>query len=263
MLEKVDWRMSDLLVRLARRAGLGVESQRRMRVRSAEYMIGGDAGSVCAFQQDALVLVVDDDACLRAGIESLFQSIDVDVRTFASADAFLEFSIPDRPSCLVLDVCLHDSNGLDLQAKMKEAGARLPVVFISGYSDVPTSVAAMRAGATHFLTKPLRDHDLLDAVSEALRRDVQRRYAGRRRSELSMLFNSLTPREREIMCLVTAGRLNKQIADEVGLSLVTVKLHRAQAMRKMRASSFADLVVMSHILGFCEAPAASEAHEVA
>jgi len=186
----------------------------------------------------------------------------MDVRTFSSADEFLAFSIPDRPCCLILDVRLRGSNGLDLHANMKEAGIRLPVVFISGYSDVPMSVAAMRAGATHFLTKPFRDQDLLDAVCEALRRDVQRRNAGRRRGELSLLFNSLTPREREVMCLATAGLLNKQIADEVGLSLVTVKLHRAQAMRKMRASSFADLVVMAHILGFCEAPAAADVQEV-
>lgn len=204
---------------------------------------------------DGVVLVVDDDAALRDGIASLFRSMDIQVRTFASAAEFLCFPIPDVPCCLVLDVRLRGASGLELQAMLAEVGCPVPVVFISGHADVAMSVMAMRAGATHFLTKPFRDQDLLDAVTEAIGRDVQRRACERRGRELRAAFETLTSREREVMTLAAAGLMNKQIADDVGLSTVTVKIHRAQAMKKMGARTFAELVVMAHVLGLTNAAA--------
>nr|WP_137924936.1 response regulator [Cupriavidus sp. 2SB] len=213
-------------------------------------------------QDEPLILVVDDDDNLRIGVEGLFRSVGMDVLTFPSADAFLAFEVPEnRPCCLILDVRLRGTNGLELQASMSETGVRLPVVFISGFADIPMSVAAMRAGAINFLTKPFRDQDLLDAVSEALRGDLHHRSERRRREELGVLYESLTTREKEIMRMAATGRMNKQIADDIGLSLVTIKIHRAQAMRKMRAKTFADLVVMAHILGLCDAPAPAKVRD--
>ena len=197
----------------------------------------------------AIVFVVDDDASVREGLGSLIRSTGLRVETFASAQEFLARSRADVPSCLVLDVRLPGLSGLDLQKRMAEVNIEIPIVFITGYGDVPTSVQAMKAGAVEFLTKPFADRDLLDAIQQAIKRD---RVARRQQAEMAELYDrydSLTPREREVMEWVVSGLLNKQIAAELGTSEITVKVHRGQVMQKMQADSLASLVRIAERLG--------------
>ncbi|MGO4280730.1 two component transcriptional regulator, LuxR family [Cupriavidus sp. OV038] len=203
-------------------------------------------------RDNALVLVVDDDAMLRAGLGNLFRSVGMEVALFASAAELLEFTIPDVPCCLVLDVRLRGPSGLDLQTRLAQMGVNIPIIFMTGYGDIAMTVAAMKAGAEDFMAKPIRDQDLLDAVSAALDKDRARRLELRQAATLRASYEALTPRETEVMTLAVSGLLNKQIASQIGISEVTVKIHRGQAMRKMRARTFADLVLMAQQLGICK-----------
>jgi FixJ family two-component response regulator len=193
--------------------------------------------------------VVDDDPSLREALGNLLRSVGLRVELFNSAPAFLESDLPSAAGCLILDVRLPGLSGLDLQAELTREDVRIPIVFITGHADVPMSVKAMKAGAIDFLTKPFRDQDLLDAVRAALDPDRQRRLNEEKTSGLQASFDSLSPREREIMGYVTDGLMNKQIAYEIGVSEITVKIHRGNVMRKMGAKSFADLVRMAQSLG--------------
>ena len=199
--------------------------------------------------ESPLVHVVDDDAPVRAGLESLLRSVDIDVRSHSSADAFLAADRPDVAGCIVLDVRLPGISGLDFQTRLAELGIRMPTVMITGFGDVPMSVQAMKAGAVDFLPKPFRDQDLLDAVTLAIDRDRRRREEEARLASLRARYDALTPREQQVMALVTAGRLNKQVAGDLSLSEITVKIHRGGAMRKMQAKTLPDLVRMAEALG--------------
>jgi FixJ family two-component response regulator len=198
---------------------------------------------------EAIVLIVDDDPSLREALSSLFRSVGLKVEVFASAPELLQTKLPDAASCLVLDIRLPKRSGLEFQTELTKANIQIPIIFITAHGDVPMSVRAMKAGAVDFLTKPFRDQDLLDAVALALDRDRKRREKDRGAAELRGLFEALTPREREVMSLVTAGLMNKQIAGDLGVSEITVKIHRGNVMRKMRAKSLADLVRMAEMLG--------------
>ena len=196
-----------------------------------------------------IVFVVDDDEPVREALRSLFRSVSLRVETFGSAADFLRSELPDVASCLVLDVRLPGVSGLDFQAELAKANIHIPVIFMTGHGDIPMSVQAMKAGAVDFLTKPFRDQDMLDAVAAAIERDRSRRKDEQRLSEVRARFEGLTEREREVMGLVTAGLMNKQIAGELRLSEITVKIHRGHVMRKMAARSLADLVRMAEVLG--------------
>jgi FixJ family two-component response regulator len=200
-------------------------------------------------EQQPVVLVIDDDAGLRDALSSLFRSVGLQVKTYASAAEFLQSKLPDGPSCMVLDVRLPGLSGLDFQAELAKANIRIPIVFMTGHGDIPMTVRAMKAGAVEFLPKPFRDQDMLDAVQAGLEIDRDRRRHAADLSKLRVSFETLTPREQEIMGLVTAGLMNKQIAGEIGVSEVTVKLHRGNVMRKMEAKSLAELVRMADALG--------------
>jgi len=200
-------------------------------------------------EPEAVVYVVDDNAPVREAVASLLKSVGLRVETFGSAQEFLAGKRPEAPSCLVLDVRLPGLSGLDLQRALSESDAHIPVIFITGHGDIPMSVRAMKAGAVEFLTKPFRDQDLIDAISQALELDRAERQKRAELSDLRGRYESLTPREREVMSHVAAGLLNKQIAVELGTSEVTIKLHRGQVMHKMRADSLADLVRMAERLG--------------
>ena len=196
-----------------------------------------------------MVFVVDDDLPMRESLKNLIRSVGLQVEAFASAQEFLHSQRPNMPGCLVLDVRLPGLSGLDLQKRMVEADMAIPVIFITGHGDIQMTVQAMKAGAVEFLTKPFRDQDLLDAIQLALERDRKTREQRAEIDKLRHRFDSLTPREREVMALVVTGLLNKQIAGELGTGETTVKIHRHQVMEKMAASSLAELVRMSDRLG--------------
>jgi len=197
----------------------------------------------------SVVYIVDDDSAMRDSLSLLFNSIGLNVVTFRSATEFLGAKLADAPSCLVLDIRLPGASGLDLQSQLAKSGICIPIVFMTGHSDVPMSVRAMKAGAADFLTKPFRSQDMIDAVSAALATDRNRREADQRTFELVNLYGTLTTREKEVMAYVTKGLMNKQIAGEMGLSEITVKVHRVHLKRKMRTRSVADLVRAAERLG--------------
>jgi FixJ family two-component response regulator len=197
---------------------------------------------------NAIVHIVDDDEPLRRSLGSLCRSVGLQIRTYGSAQEFLEAKREDLEGCLVLDVRLPGISGLDFQSQLAEFGIRLPVILISGHGDIPMTVRAMKAGAVDFLSKPFREQDLLDAIAAAIERDRKRRTVDAGASVLRARFLTLSPREQQVMMLVTAGKLNKQVAGDLGVSEITVKVHRAAAMRKMGARTLADLVRMSDAL---------------
>ena len=200
------------------------------------------------------VFVIDDDADLREALSSLFRSVGLQVKALATAPEFLQLKLPEGPICLVLDVRLPGLSGLDFQAELLRAKIDIPIVFMTGHGDIPMTVRAMKAGAVEFLPKPFRDQDMLDAVQTALERDRGRRKSAGEAARLKSSFDALTAREQEIMGLVTAGLMNKQIAGQLGVSEITVKVHRGNVMRKMNARSLADLVRMADALGVRRTP---------
>ena len=200
-------------------------------------------------EERAVVFVIDDDPSMRLALEDLVRSVDLEVRAFAAPQEFLQNKPPDAPSCLVLDVRLPGMSGLTFHKELAKVGLRPPVIFITGHGDIPMGVRAMKAGAVEFLTKPFHDQDLLDAIHAAIERDRQRRREAIRLAELRERFATLTERERQIMTLVVIGRANKEIAAELSLSGMTVKVHRGQVMRKMHAGSLPELVRMADRLG--------------
>ena len=204
---------------------------------------------------ESIVFVVEDDAPVREALQRLLRSVGLQAQTFGTTAEFLNAKLPDVASCLVLDVRLPGISGLDFQSELAKAKIHVPIIFITGHGDIPMSVKAMKAGAVEFLTKPFRDQELLDAIGIALNLDRARRENEKAVSNLRALFDSLTPREREVMALVTAGLMNKQIAAQLDVSEVTVKVHRGNAMGKMRARSLAELVRMADILGIRRANA--------
>jgi FixJ family two-component response regulator len=200
-----------------------------------------------------IVFVVDDDQSMRVALTNLFQSMDFNVEVFSSAAELLESELPNIASCLVLDIRMPGVNGLEFQQALARAGINVPIVFMTGHGDIPMSVKAMKAGAVDFLQKPFRDQDMLDAVTRALDQDRKRRDGEQAASKLRLLFDSLTRREREVLALVTSGLMNKQIAHQLEVSEITVKIHRGNVMKKMEARSFADLVRMAETLGIRQA----------
>ncbi len=199
-------------------------------------------------QSAPTVVIVDDDADVRASLGSLLRSVGMQVRPHGSADEFLAAPVPPAPCCLVLDVSLPGISGLDFQAELEKAGNRIPIVFITGYGDIPMTVRAMKAGAVEFLAKPFRDQDLLDAVRAAIEKSSNELETNRWLDKIRKDFLSLTPREREVIALVASGLMNKQIAARLGVTEITVKVHRGNVMRKMNAKSLADLVRISDAL---------------
>jgi FixJ family two-component response regulator len=201
-----------------------------------------------ASQERSIVYVVDDDSAIREALKSLLASMGMQVEVFGSAVEFLKAKQADIPSCLVLDVRLPGVSGLDFQAELAKANIQVPIIFITGHGDIPMTVRAMKAGAVEFLTKPIRDQDLLDAVQLALDKDRARRDADKAVSSVRARYELLTPREQEVMALVTSGLMNKQIAAEMDVSEITAKVHRGNVMRKMSAKSLAELVRMADLL---------------
>jgi FixJ family two-component response regulator len=201
---------------------------------------------------NSVVIIVDDDAGIRASLDSLFRSVGLETRLFASPAELLGGSLPDRPGCIVLDVRLPGVSGLDLQGQLVRQGIRHPIIFMTGHGDIPMSVRAMKAGAVDFLAKPFRDQDMLDAVTAALERDAQDRAEAATKEDIRAQYETLTAREREVMGHVTAGLMNKQVAALIGLSEITVKIHRGNVMRKMEVRSLADLVRKAEALGISQ-----------
>jgi FixJ family two-component response regulator len=202
-----------------------------------------------ASAKESIVLVIDDDASVRRALTNLFESIGLKVEVFASAPEMLDSKLPDVASCLVLDIRLPGLSGLDFQTELAKADIHIPIIFMTGHGDIPMSVRAMKSGAVDFLTKPFRDQDMLDAVVTAIERDRKQRKADKIFADLQALLETLTPREREVLAWVSSGRLNKQIAAELGLAEITVKIHRGRIMKKMGARSLADLLRKAETLG--------------
>ena len=202
-----------------------------------------------ASAKESIVLVIDDDVSMRRALTNLFESIGLKVEVFASAPEMLDSKLPDVASCLVLDIRLPGLSGLDFQTELAKANIHIPIIFMTGHGDIPMSVRAMKGGAVDFLTKPFRDQDMLDAVVTAIERDRKRREADKIVAELQAHLETLTPREREVLAWVSSGRLNKQIAAELGLAEITVKIHRGRIMKKMGARSLADLLRKAETLG--------------
>jgi FixJ family two-component response regulator len=196
----------------------------------------------------AVVHIVDDDASMRGALEGLFDSVGLGSQSYAAAGDFLSKSNTDKPGCIVLDIRLPDMNGLEFQNQLAQMGVRLPVIILTGYGDISMTVRAMKRGAVDFLSKPFRDQDLIDAVLTAVERDRQRRKSDHDVSQLQQRFGTLSNREQQVMLLVTAGKMNKQVAGELGISEITVKIHRGAAMRKMGAQTLADLVRMADVV---------------
>jgi FixJ family two-component response regulator len=201
-----------------------------------------------AINESALVHVVDDDPSIRGALEGLFDSVGLQTQTYATAKDFLSSNLSDRPGCIVLDIRLPDMNGLQFQTRLIQIGVGIPVVIMTGHGDIPMSVHAMKHGAVDFLGKPFRDQDMLDAVLTAIERDRQRRVIENDDSKLKERFGTLSPREQEVMFLVTTGKMNKQVAGDLKISEITVKIHRGAAMHKMSARSYAELVRMADAL---------------
>jgi FixJ family two-component response regulator len=202
-----------------------------------------------ASAKEPIVFVIDDDASMRRALTNLFQSVGLKVEVFAAASEILQSKLPDVASCLVLDIRLPGLSGLDFQTELAKANIHIPIIFMTGHGDIPMTVRAMKGGAVDFLTKPFRDQDMLDAVVTAIEKDRKTREVGKIVANLQALFETLTPREREILALVASGLMNKQIAAEIGLAEITVKIHRSHIMKKMDARSLADLVRMTETLG--------------
>jgi FixJ family two-component response regulator len=203
--------------------------------------------------REPIVFVIDDDASVRRALTNLFQSVGLEVVAFGSAPEMLQSKLPDVPSCLVLDIRLPGVSGLDFQTDLAKANIHIPIIFMTGHGDIPMTVRAMKGGAVDFLTKPFRDQDMLDAVVTAIERDRKRREVEKIAANLQALFETLTPREREVLALVASGLMNKQTAAELGLAEITVKLHRGHIMKKMAARSLADLIRMAETLGISRA----------
>lgn len=201
-----------------------------------------------ANNNEPIVLVVDDDPSVRRALVNLFESVGLRVAAFGSAPEVLQSKPPEVPSCLVLDIRLPGLSGLDLQADLAKANIHTPIIFITGHGDIPMTVRAMKSGAVDFLTKPVRDQDMLDAVQAAIQRDRKRREIEKTVSNVRSRFESLTPRERDVLSLVASGKMNKNVAAELGLAEITVKIYRGQIMRKMGAKSLAELVKMNEAL---------------
>lgn len=201
-----------------------------------------------ADNNEPIVLVVDDDPSVRRALVNLFESVGLRVAAFGSAPEILQSKPPEVPSCLVLDIRLPGLSGLDLQADLAKANIHTPIIFITGHGDIPMTVRAMKSGAVDFLTKPVRDQDMLDAVQAAIQRDRKRREIEKTVSNVRSRFESLTPRERDVLSLVASGKMNKNVAAELGLAEITVKIYRGQIMRKMGAKSLAELVKMNEAL---------------
>jgi FixJ family two-component response regulator len=202
-----------------------------------------------ASAKQPIVFVIDDDASMRRALTNLFQSVGLDVESFGSAPEMLQSKLPDVASCLVLDIRLPGVSGLDFQTELAKANIHIPIIFMTGHGDIPMTVRAMKGGAVDFLTKPFRDQDMLDAALAAIERDRNRREAEKIVANVQALFETLTSREREILALVASGLMNKQVAAEIGLAEITVKIHRGHIMKKMRARSLADLIRMAETLG--------------
>jgi FixJ family two-component response regulator len=210
---------------------------------------GAPLQSDSAGAESPIVYIIDDDAVMREALSSLFRSVNLQARVFSSAPELLQGSLVDRPSCLVLDIRLPGVSGLEFQAELVKAGIHIPIIFMTGHGDIPMTVQAMKAGAVDFLEKPFRHQEMLHAVGLAIERDRKRRENQKTLSELQARFESLTPRERDVIGLITAGLMNKQVAGEMGVTEMTVKIHRGHIMRKMQARSLADLVRMAEALG--------------
>jgi FixJ family two-component response regulator len=199
--------------------------------------------------EQPIVFVIDDDDSIRTGLARLLKSVGLQTEMFGSAPEFLKRKLPDVPSCLVLDIRLPGQSGLDFQNELAKSDIHIPIIFMTGHGDIPMTVQAMKAGAVDFLAKPFRDQEMLDAVAKAVERDRKRREDEKAIAGLKARYESLTPREQELLTLVTSGLMNKQIAAEIGIAEITVKIHRGHIMRKMGARSLADLVRMTEALG--------------
>jgi FixJ family two-component response regulator len=208
-----------------------------------------DATSTGEPIKEPIVFIIDDDASMRRALINLFQSVGLEVAAFGSAPEMLQGKLPDVASCLVLDIRLPGLSGLDLQTELAKANIHIPIIFITGHGDIPMTVRAMKGGAVDFLTKPFRDQDLLDAVMTAIERDRKRRELEKTVANLQSLYGTLSPREQEVLVLVATGLMNKQIAAELGLAEITVKIYRGHIMKKMGARSLADLIRMTETLG--------------